>query len=112
MIDGKRLLYYFREMGTTKDSITPKSEKSKSLFSSVRKKFGSAAKKLSDIESFAEAVTEAETSLRLMIAQKQSDLKTEKGKEDENMEKLILLRTMASQLDMLIYTADQYGTEQ
>lgn len=94
-------------MGTAKENLSPKSDAAKSLFAGVRQKFGK-NRKASDIENFAESISSAETSLRVMIVAKESDLKNEKGKEAENMEKLISLRTMMNQIEMIAYTADQY----
>lgn len=94
-------------MGTAKDNLTPKSDGAKSLFAGVRSKFGN-RRKASDIENFAESITDAETSLRVMIAAKENDLRNEKGKEAQNTEKLVTLRTMMNLLEMIAYNADQY----
>lgn len=94
-------------MGTVKDKVTPQSDKAKDIFSKVRDKFGK--RKRNEIENLAEQFTALETTLRILIVQKENDLKNELSQQAENIEKMVKLRTMLSLIELAIYEADQYA---
>jgi hypothetical protein len=96
-------------MGSCKDSMTPKTERSKSLFGKVLSRKKPADSKEAKARTFADAVTEADDSLDRLIVTKETELATEKGEEEYNRKALARLRTIRFHLDEIIETAAEYS---
>ncbi len=58
---------------------------------------------------FADAIQEADTILSTLIATKEAELKSEKGREDYNSKALARLRTIGYHLDEICNQADEYA---
>jgi hypothetical protein len=95
-------------MGTAKEQLTPQNDETKSLFSRFKKK-GKTEKKEKGSENLADHLQSTDGLLDEVIRVKEIDLKSEKGQEAVNRQKLALLRTMRFHLDEVINVAAEYG---
>ena len=95
-------------MGTAKEQLTPKTDETKTLFSRFRKK-NKPEEKNKEPQNLADHLQSADTLLDNILHVKEIDLRSEKGKEEENRKKVAVLRTMRFHLDEVINGAAEYG---
>ncbi len=99
-------------MGTTSDNMKASTESSKSVLGGIASKWqGRRGKKSDAPRTFVDSVSEAYDTLHKLVAIKDADFRTEKGKETENARKLALLKTMEFHLEEVMDLAVEYNED-